>query len=135
MPTNLTVSDSKAAPLPRYHIGAAVASANAWDTHTVLCKARSESGSSDLPVTRTAFNPLYWLGILVVWTLRLPFKLLGAAGFNATKVEESFFGKILKLIWGLGLGFATFIPAILETADHWDKIRPLLHKWLAALRL
>jgi len=81
---------------------------------------------------RKSFNPLYWLGIFIVWVLRLPFKLLGAAGFDATKVEESFFGKLLKLIWGLALGLATLIPAILETADHWDKIQPLLHKWLAS---
>jgi hypothetical protein len=78
---------------------------------------------------RQSFNPFYWLGMLVVWVLRLPFKLLAAVGFDVTKAEQSVFGKIVKLIWGLILGFATFVPAILETADHWDK----LHKWLAAL--
>jgi hypothetical protein len=46
-------------------------------------------------------------------------------------VEASFLGKTLKLIWGLALGLAAFVPAVLETADHWDKI----HKWLAALHL
>jgi hypothetical protein len=69
---------------------------------------------------RKSFNPFYWLGMLIVWVLRLPFKLVAAAGFDATGVEASFLGKTLKLIWGLALGLAAFIPAVLETADHWD---------------
>lgn len=78
---------------------------------------------------RKSFNPFYWLGMLIVWVLRLPFKLFAAAGFDTTSVEASFFGKTLKLVWGLALGLAAFIPAVWETVDHWDK----LLKWLATL--
>jgi hypothetical protein len=82
---------------------------------------------------RKSFNPLYWLGILIVWVLRLPFKLLGVAGFDANKVEESAFGKTLKLTWGLTLGFAAIIPAIFEIHDHWSVVRQFLNTCAAAL--
>lgn len=82
---------------------------------------------------RKSFNPLYWLGLLIVWVLRLPFKLLGAAGFNSARVEESVFGKTLKLIWGLAIGLAAFIPAILETADHWSLVRKFFDTCVSAL--
>jgi hypothetical protein len=82
---------------------------------------------------RQCFNPLYWAAMLFAWLLRLPFKLVGAAGFNATKAEESELGKALKLIWGLALGVAAFIPAVLETADHWSKVQSFLDKCSAAL--
>jgi len=80
---------------------------------------------------RKIFNPFYWLGMLVVWVLRLPFKLLGAAGFDAARAEESLFGKAFKLFWGLAVGLATFIPAIWETADHWDKVRAFIDRCAA----
>jgi hypothetical protein len=82
---------------------------------------------------RQCFNPLYWVGVLFVWLLRLPFRLLGAAGFDATRAEESALGKSLKLIWGLALGAAAIIPAILEISDHWDKVQSFLQRCAAAL--
>ncbi len=80
-----------------------------------------------------SLNPLYWLGMLIAWVLRLPFKLLGAAGFNAPKVEESFFGKALKLLLGLALGLAAFIAAILEIHDHWSIVLQFLHTSVSTL--
>jgi len=78
---------------------------------------------------RETFNPFYWLQMLVVWFLRLPFQLLGAAGFDARKVEDSLFGRLLKLV----LGLATFIAAVVEIADHWSMIQVFLQKCAAAL--
>jgi hypothetical protein len=63
-----------------------------------------------------SFNPLYWLGLLIVWFLRLPFRLLGAAGFDAGKAEYSLWGKIFKV----GLGLASFTAAVVVVADHLD---------------
>jgi hypothetical protein len=83
---------------------------------------------------RSSFNPLYWLGISIVWILRLPFNFLGAAGFNALKLEESFLGKSLKALWGLALGLAAFVPAILETHDHWSSVSQFLRTCVTALR-
>ncbi len=80
---------------------------------------------------RKSFNPFYWLQMPLVWFLRLPFKLLGAAGFDARKAEDSLFGKLVKL----ALGLATFMAAIVEIADHWAMIRIFLHKCSAILHL
>lgn len=78
---------------------------------------------------RMSLNPFYWLGMLIVWFLRLPFKLLGAAGFDATKAENSLPGKVIKLVMGL----ATFTAAIVKIADDWDMIRRFLEKCGATL--
>ena len=51
-----------------------------------------------------SFNPLYWLVLIIGWVLRLPFKLLGMAGYDATKIEASGLGKAFKLVWVLALG-------------------------------
>ena len=67
--------------------------------------------------------------MLVAWFLRLPFQLLGAAGFDARRVEDSLFGKLLKL----ALGLATFIAALLKIADHWAVIRAFLQECVAVL--
>jgi hypothetical protein len=72
---------------------------------------------------RKLFNPVYWLGLLIVGVLRLPFKLLGAAGFNAARVENSLFGKLTKVCVGTVLFFAAVIPAVLEVADHWQSVK------------
>jgi hypothetical protein len=72
---------------------------------------------------RKLFNPFYWAGLLIVAILRLPFKLLGAAGFNAAKAENSLLGKMFKVAVGTVLFFAAVVPAALELSDHWDKVR------------
>lgn len=78
---------------------------------------------------RKSFNPFYWMGIVIVWFLRLPFKLLGAAGFNAAKAEKSLSGKLVKVVMGL----AAFTAAILKIADDWSMIRRFLYGSIAAL--
>lgn len=68
---------------------------------------------------RNLFNPLNWIGNLI----RLPFILIGFAGFNGIKLEKSWFGKFYKLVASLlatgwiiiqllkffGLNLATYI--------------------------
>jgi hypothetical protein len=78
---------------------------------------------------RQSFNPLYWLGLLIVWVLHLPFKLLGAAGFDAHKAENSLLGKLSKL----ALGIVTFAAAVIEVADHWTLVRSFIHACIVAL--
>lgn len=68
---------------------------------------------------RKSLNPFYWFGLLIMWLLSIPFKLLGAAGFDATRAENSFFGKLFKVAWGTVLGFATLIPALDIVAHTW----------------
>jgi hypothetical protein len=79
---------------------------------------------------RQSFNPLYWLELLIVGFLRLPFRLLGAAGFDARKAENSLLGKLSKV----ALGVVTFAAAVIEVADHWDLVRRFVHTCIVTLQ-
>ena len=46
------------------------------------------------------FNPLWWVKRMFVAILHVPFSLFRVAGFNTTVVENSLFGKLVKLIVG-----------------------------------
>lgn len=83
-----------------------------------------------LRLRKKIVNPFYWLGLLLVWFLRLPFKFLTAAGFNGQKFEGSLAGKIIKLI----LGLLPLTAAALKIADDWDKVRTFVHSCVMVLR-
>jgi hypothetical protein len=78
---------------------------------------------------RKSINPLYWLGLLIVWVLHLPFRLLGAAGFDAQKAENSLLGKLAKL----ALGVATFAAAVIEVAERWDLVTRFVRACIVTL--
>ena len=44
-------------------------------------------------------NPFWWIGRSLKWFARLPFSLVGAAGFDATKAEDSIFGRFMKIMF------------------------------------
>jgi len=46
---------------------------------------------------RHLINPLYWIKELVVTMIRIPFMLIEASGFDVSKVEDHFLGRIFKL--------------------------------------
>jgi hypothetical protein len=50
-------------------------------------------------------NPFFILKNIILMTLRLPFMLIEATGFNISKFEEHFFGKLFKLLLLLGLAW------------------------------
>src|SRR5262249_49858530 len=77
---------------------------------------------------RSSFNPLYWLQIVFMWLLRSPFKLLGAAGFNAKQAEESIPGKLLKV----AIGIVPFTAAALYIAERWSTVQQFLRVCAAA---
>lgn len=58
---------------------------------------------------RQSFNPLFWLWLVFRGLLRIPFHILGAAGFNAQAIEQSKAGKTFKII----TAFAGFVLTIL----------------------
>jgi len=79
---------------------------------------------------RGIFNPLYWIGALLVWLLRLPFRFLTAAGFDGAKIESSLVGKIAKVV----LSLIPLLAAALKIADDWDKVRSFLQSCVLAVR-
>ena len=46
-----------------------------------------------------SFNPLWWIWQFLAWFAHLPFSLLDAAGFNSSRAESSFLGRIIKLVF------------------------------------
>jgi hypothetical protein len=61
---------------------------------------------------RQLFNPFFWIKWLVVKLLRIPFDILGAAGFDASAIEHSTAGKIVKATWGFGTTLLLVLVAL-----------------------
>ena len=59
------------------------------------------------------FNPLFWLQWSTSKILSTPFRLLGLAGFDAKRIEESVFGKLFKAVTALA-GFVYLVLQILD---------------------
>jgi hypothetical protein len=58
---------------------------------------------------RRMFSPFFWLKLALVKIIEIPFQILGAAGFDAAKMENSLAGKTVKAI----VGFVAFAAALL----------------------
>lgn len=85
----------------------------------------------ELPrLRRAAWNPLYWLKLGFLWIIGFPFRILGAAGFNANALEQTLGGKVLKAT----VGFVTFLAAFLQMLSllglptGWKDLVRLLHR-------
>lgn len=59
---------------------------------------------------RQSWNPLYWIRLAFLGLLGLPFRILGAAGFNASVIEHSLAGRLFKAVGG----FVIFLAALLQ---------------------
>ncbi len=59
------------------------------------------------------FNPFFWLYSLLVKVIGIPFRILGAAGFDEVKIERSRAGKVVKAIVGFVVTFILFMAALL----------------------
>ncbi|HXN51522.1 MAG TPA: hypothetical protein VN943_06255 [Candidatus Acidoferrum sp.] len=79
---------------------------------------------------RASWNPLYWFKLGFLWVIGFPFRILGAAGFNASALEQSLGGKIVKAL----VGFVVFIAALLQAISllglptGWKDLAHLVHK-------
>ena len=71
------------------------------------------------------FNPLWWAWRLFNWLTRLPFLLLGTAGFNSDRAERSVLGRLLKLALTL-VPFAAACLAILSYLELLDEFLKLV---------
>ena len=50
------------------------------------------------PAIFRAINPLFYLGIVFDFVARMPFILIGRAGFNRKKIEESLIGRLIRAV-------------------------------------
>ena len=69
-------------------------------------------------------NPLWWVWRIFNWIARLPFLLLGTAGFNSARAERSVLGRLLKLVFTLVTLIAAFLSILsyLELLDEFLKL-------------
>ncbi len=44
-------------------------------------------------------NPFYWLKILGLFFIKLPYNILKLSGFDVSKIEQAFWGKFINLVW------------------------------------
>ena len=58
------------------------------------------------------FNPIWWIGRIAY----IPFRIIGAAGFNATRVEQSIVGRLFVVV----IQFSTLIATLLTIFYHLD---------------
>lgn len=59
------------------------------------------------------FNPLYWLRIILEFVASIPFAILGAIGIDEKKAEQSYVGRIVKIV-------IKFLALIATAAGIWD---------------
>jgi hypothetical protein len=55
------------------------------------------------------FNPIFWISQVFLWLISFPFHIIGIAGFDRQKAEDSLWGKLFKAL----AGFAVFVATIL----------------------
>ncbi len=66
------------------------------------------------------FNPLWWIWKFVKTIVSFPFYLIQEAGFNSTKMENSFVGKVYKFISSIIIVLASAI-VVLNAFGYQDK--------------
>jgi len=83
------------------------------------------------------FNPFFWLGLLVDYIVAIPFSLLAKAGFNRTKIEDSFIGRIAKFVLyvvtllGALLGIIASLLTIVQVLGYLDAVKSVLRKFFS----
>lgn len=73
------------------------------------------------------YNPFFWLGLILEYIVRLPFKIFGKVGFNQQKIESSLIAKIVKIIFYFIIIFET-LTAIIERMGYLPKFLLLINK-------
>ncbi len=66
------------------------------------------------PLWWKLFNPFYWMGWLLYWIASIPFRLLDAAGFDGTKIEESLAGRIVRATIQIVVTAAAVVRAVIS---------------------
>jgi hypothetical protein len=96
----------------------------------ILDKLNAAIGAADERVKTEwhhLINPLYWIKSLFIFILRLPVNLIGLAGFNISKFEEHFWGKLFNLLWiAAMIGFLVWLG--LGKADLIDLVKKMITK-------
>lgn len=72
------------------------------------------------------FNPLFWLRVLLVKVVEVPFQILSAAGFDTAKFENSVMGKLVKAVVGF-VAFAAALLTVLQILGWLEPVKRFVH--------
>jgi Na+/melibiose symporter-like transporter len=72
------------------------------------------------------FNPLFWLRLALIKIIRIPFWFLGAAGFDAERIQKTTVGRVLKAIGGF-VAFVAALLAVLQALGWLDPAKTFVH--------
>ena len=82
--------------------------------------------ADDQPASwRRTLNPFWWLGQALSWFAHIPFYIIRQAGFDASKAEGSFVGKLISLLFYLIPIVAGFL-AILDRLGFLGALKTLV---------
>lgn len=70
-------------------------------------------------------NPFFYLGVVLDWIVRVPFLLLGRAGFDQQKVEMSFVGRVIKGTIYIVTALASLLT-VLQLLDYLESVKPMV---------
>lgn len=77
------------------------------------------------PAFLRALNPFFYLGLAFDLVARIPFILIGRAGFNRQKAEKSLFGRLLKGIIYIITVLASLLT-VLQLLDYLEPVKVVL---------
>lgn len=74
---------------------------------------------------RRTLNPFWWIGRFLLWFAAIPFAVIGKAGFDTNRAQQSIVGKLLFLVFYLIPIIASLLK-IFDFLDLMDEIKALL---------
>ena len=77
------------------------------------------------PAILRTINPFFYLGIVLDWIVRFPFNLIGRAGFNREKIEESIAGRVTKVVLYVSTVSASTLT-VLQLLDHLEPVKTFI---------
>jgi hypothetical protein len=87
-----------------------------------------------LSASLRTLNPLYWLSILINYTARLPFFILGSLGLDRDRLEGAALGKFLKGFFRVAV-FVALLAGLIHYLGFLDPLRSRLQGIFAHLKL
>jgi hypothetical protein len=77
------------------------------------------------PAFRRAINPFFYVGLVLDLVARIPFVLIGRAGFNRQKAEESLAGRVIKGVIYIITALASLLT-VLQLLDYLEPAKEVV---------
>jgi hypothetical protein len=81
--------------------------------------------SNNRPALLRAINPFFYLGLALDLVARIPFVIIGRAGFNRQKVEESLAGRLVKESIYIVTALASLLT-VLQLLDYLESFKQVV---------